>query len=353
MKQIFFTPGPSELFFTVEEHIKNGLRKNIFSISHRSNEFKIIYESCVNNLKELINIPDDYHVSFLSSANEIWERLIQNLVLKDSGHFVNGAFSKKFYDFAVLNKINAKSYLFDKNEYSTDNLSPSHELLSLTLNETSTGIMCDKNKISDIRSKVTNSLISLDCVSGLPSIPFNISDVDTFYFSVQKCFGLPSGLGVWVYNNKCLDKHYNIKEKKITGTYHSLEKLHKMSIKNQTPETPNVLAIYVLSKVLEDMNNIGIDMIVRDTNYKSSLIYDTINKHKDLTTFIKNKNIQSKTVAVANTKRENIHYINKLKEKGLIIGKGYGSASNQIRIANFPTHSKEVFELLCDELINL
>ena len=127
-----------------------------------------------------------------------------------------------------------------------------------------------KNKISDIRSKVTNSLISLDCVSGLPSIPFNISDVDTFYFSVQKCFGLPSGLGVWVYNNKCLDKHYNIKEKKITGTYHSLEKLHKMSLKNQTPETPNVLAIYVLSKVLEDMNNIGIDMIVRDTNYKSS-----------------------------------------------------------------------------------
>ena len=32
MKQIFFTPGPSELFFTVEEHIKNGLKKNIYSI---------------------------------------------------------------------------------------------------------------------------------------------------------------------------------------------------------------------------------------------------------------------------------------------------------------------------------
>ena len=47
------------------------------------------------------------------------------------------------------------------------------------------------------------------------------------------------------------------------------------------------------------------------------------------------------------------HYINKLKEKGLIIGKGYGSTTNQIRIANFPTHSKEVFELLCDELIKL
>ncbi len=101
------------------------------------------------------------------------------------------------------------------------------------------------------------------------------------------------------------------------------------------------------------MNNIGIDMIIRDTNYKSSLIYDTINKHKDLEAFIKNKNIQSKTVAIADTRKEGNHYINKLKEKGLVIGKGYGSSTNQIRIANFPTHSKEVFELLCDELNNM
>ena len=40
MKDIFFTPGPSELFFTVEDHIKNGFRNNIYSISHRSTEFK-------------------------------------------------------------------------------------------------------------------------------------------------------------------------------------------------------------------------------------------------------------------------------------------------------------------------
>ena len=58
MKKIFFTPGPSELFFTVEEHIKEGLRKNIYSISHRSNEFKIIYEECISRLKNLLSIPN-------------------------------------------------------------------------------------------------------------------------------------------------------------------------------------------------------------------------------------------------------------------------------------------------------
>jgi len=350
MKKNFFTPGPSELFFTVEEHIKEGLRKNIYSISHRSNEFKIIYEECILRLKDLLGIPNNYNVGFLSSANEIWERIIQNLIFENSGHCVNGSFSKKFHDFALLNKINAKSYSFDMKEYIVDDISETHELLALTLNETSTGIMCSREKISEIRSKIKNSIIALDCVSGIPSIPFNITDVDTFYFSVQKCFGLPSGLGVWVYNEKCLEKHLRIKEKKITGTYHSLQKLHEMSLKHQTPETPNVLGIYVFSKVLKDMMNIGIDNIVRDTNYKSSLLYNTINNHSDLDSFIKNKEIQSKTVIVANCKNESDIYINAMKERGFVIGKGYGSGKNQIRIANFPTHSKEVFELLCDEL---
>ena len=95
MKDIFFTPGPSELFFTVEDHIKNGFKNNIYSISHRSNEFKKIYDECEKRLKTFLNIPDGYHIAFLSSANEIWERIIQNLIDKESGHCTNGAFSKK------------------------------------------------------------------------------------------------------------------------------------------------------------------------------------------------------------------------------------------------------------------
>ena len=349
MKDIFFTPGPSELFFTVEDHIKNGFKNNIYSISHRSNEFKKIYDECEKRLKTFLNIPDGYHIAFLSSANEIWERIIQNLIDKESGHCTNGAFSKKFYDFAILNNINAKQYNYDKEKYNLNEISKSHELLAITLNETSTGIMCDSNTISKIRKKV-DSLIALDCVSGIPSLPFNITDVDTFYFSVQKCFGLPSGLGVWIYNDKCLDKHNKLKERKITGTYHSLSKLYQMGLKHQTPETPNVLGIYLFSKVIKDMMNIGIENIVRDTNYKSTLLYNTINNHQGLSAYVEDKNIQSKTVIVVDTKNEENYYINELKNKGKIIGKGYGSLTNQIRIANFPTHSKEAFESLCDEL---
>ena len=45
-------------------------------------------------------------------------------------------------------------------------------------------------------------------------------------------------------NLRCCEIH-ELKEKKITGTYHSLNKLHQMALKHQTPETPNVLGIYV------------------------------------------------------------------------------------------------------------
>ena len=352
MKKIFFTPGPSELFHTVSDHLREGIKKDIFSISHRSTEFKKIYESCVHKLKSFLEIPDNYHISFLSSANEIWERVIQNLVIDSSSHLVNGAFSKKFHDFAIINKINVTEYFYDKVEYDVDEIKED-ELVAITLNETSTGIMCDSNKISSIRKKLSNSIIALDCVSGIPSIPFNISDVDTLYFSVQKCFGLPSGLGVWIYNDKCLEKNKKISTKKITGTYHSLENLHKKSEKFQTPETPNVLAIFLLSKVLDDMIKIGKDRIVRETNYKSALLYDTIKNHDLLSESIKNQSIQSKTVVVSNTKKESKYFINSLKNKNLIIGKGYGSVQNQIRIANFPAHSKESIELLCDELTKL
>ena len=69
-----------------------------------------------------------------------------------------------------------------------------------------------------------------------------------------------------------------------------------------------------------------------------------------LSAYVEDKNIQSKTVIVVDTKNEENYYINELKNKGKIIGKGYGSLTNQIRIANFPTHSKEAFESLCDEL---
>ena len=349
--KIFFTPGPSELYFTVFDHVKKAFSNQIPSISHRSIEFEKIYNTCIENLKVIFGLPNGYNIAFTSSANEIWERIIQNLIYDNSVHLINGSFSQKLYDFTKMYRVNSEGYFFNKEPYNIKNIKNDYQLISISLNETSTGIMCSNNTISQIRNKFNSGIIALDCKRGSPSIAFKAENEDTFYFSVQKCFGLPSGLGVWVYNEKCIKANEKkIELGEITGSYHSLQKLHQMSLKSQTPETPNILGIYLLMKVSEDIIRNGMNLLIKDTNYKSTLIYDTIKKHDLLECSIMNQEIQSKTIIVADTKISSQIFIDKLKAKNLIIGKGYGKNDNQIRIANFPTHSKESIELLCDEI---
>src|SRR5579872_1015564 len=100
MKQTFFTPGPSQLYPTVDRHIKIALKNNFFSISHRSEWFQKIFREAVNELKILLTIPENYHIFFISSGTEAMERTIQNIVEKNSFHFVNGSFSTKWYEIA-------------------------------------------------------------------------------------------------------------------------------------------------------------------------------------------------------------------------------------------------------------
>ncbi len=349
--QVFFTPGPSELFYTVEDHMKSAFKDKVMSISHRSKAFEEIFKNTREQVSRLLNLPEGYDIYFTSSANEIWERIIQNLVEHRSHHFVNGSFSEKFFQFTqdYQKTSTAHSVPYGQPFYDLE-IPDSTELISITLNETSIGYGFDLKEIAHLREINPDTLIALDGVSAFPSVPLDFSLVDTAYFSVQKCFGLPSGLGVWIVNDKCYKKAENLKKKGIiTGSYHDLLTLRKSADKNQTPETPNTLGIYLLGKVAEDMLFRGSKLIQNDTIYKSTLLYQALEESKTLHPFIKEKRNRSKTVIVAHCQNGNTEIINKLSSKGWVVGKGYGTFKNDhIRIANFPTHSKEVIEQMAD-----
>ena len=55
--QTFFTPGPSQLYFSVQDHVRAAFRNNIMSISHRSKEFENLYQHTEEQLRELLEIP--------------------------------------------------------------------------------------------------------------------------------------------------------------------------------------------------------------------------------------------------------------------------------------------------------
>jgi phosphoserine aminotransferase len=353
--QVNFTPGPSQLFHTVADHAKQAFRENIPSISHRSKTFESIFQKATEGLKELLSIPNNYTIFFTSSATEIWEKSIQNLTESSSVHFVNGAFSKRYYE--IAGQLNRKPNLievevgksFSPNQI--DNYQT--ELIALTHNETSTGVSISTDFIKAIRTKNSSALIAVDAVSSLPYPQLPYKEVDSVFFSVQKGFGLPAGLGVWMVNERCIEKAESMVKKGMSiGSYHNIPALLANAKKNQTTETPNVLGIYLLSCVMEDFLRIGINRIRQETDYKAAVLYQALASMNLAAPFVKDQEARSKTVIVAEC-GDHAATINKyLSGYGLMPGAGYGERKNtQLRFANFPAHSKEQYELLADLLM--
>lgn len=356
MKKYFFTPGPSQLFPTISKHIKNAVNYNIPSISHRGQQFKQIFKNTVDSLKKLLNIPDTYYVFFLSSATEAMERIIENCVEKYSFHFVNGAFSKKFFEIASDLKKEPFKYEVDYGKRFNFNaiaIPKKIELICFTHNETSTGVALNVNDIYKFKKLYPNKLIAVDIVSSAPYVNLNYSLIDIIFFSVQKGFGLPAGLGVLIISPQALKKSKYLLNKEVNiGSYHSFINLLNSAQKNQTPETPNVLAIYLLGKVINDMYKKGINKIRQETDKKAKLLYNFLDGSEDFKPFVEEKSIRSKTVITCETKIESQNLIKKLKRKGYIIGSGYGVYKNKhIRIANFPVHTVQSVKGLITQLL--
>lgn len=349
-----FTPGPSQLYFTVADHVKHAFKEGIPSLSHRSKQFESIFKETTDGLRELLNIPANVHIFFTGSATEIWERILQNLVSETSFHLENGSFSKRFRETGILLNKNALKLEAPAGQgFDKDIAIPAGtEVIAVTHNETSTGVSLPVEWIHQLKEKNPGALTAVDAVSSLPYPDFDFSFIDTLFFSVQKGFGLPAGLGVWIANDACIAKAELLTSKKVpTGSYHNLASLLSHAKKNQTPETPNVLGIYLLGKIVGDFLRRGIGTIRRETEYKAAILYQALEQHELLSPFVREKEFRSKTVIVADCGAQTEKLSAYLATKGLHAGDGYGPAKKtQLRFANFPAHSKEQFELLVDTL---
>lgn len=359
------TPGPSQLFPTVKDHIKNGLKEDIYSISHRGSGFQKIYENTCCLLKKLLNIPSDYQIFFLSSATEAMERIIENCVEEKSFHFVNGAFSDRFFKTAQELGKNPQKYESEEGrgfEFNKTKIPQGAELLCFTHNETSTGVVLHEYPHPDPlpqrerergnAGEGEKPLVALDIVSSVPYVEVDYSFFDCVFFSVQKGFGLPAGLGVLIVSPKAMKKAARLQEKGIsTGSYHSFSSVLKYGEKFQTPETPNVMGIYLLGKVLEDMLTIGIQEIRQQTEEKAKMMYDFFDTSSKYVPFVKEHKFRSQTVLTIEVKAGSRPLIERLKKKGIIVGSGYGAfKDSQIRIANFPAITRRDVKRLLGEI---
>ena len=76
-----------------------GTGMSVMEMSHRSAAFKGIIEEAEADLRELMNIPDNYHVLFLQGgATQQFAAIPMNLMLSGKADYiVSGSWSKKAY----------------------------------------------------------------------------------------------------------------------------------------------------------------------------------------------------------------------------------------------------------------
>lgn len=350
----YFTAGPAELYPKFEEFLQEFVDRQLGSISHRSSEFKKVYQFTDEQLRTLLAIPEENAIMFTGSASEIWEKTLESLVEFESFHLVNGSFSEKYFQYSQALHKQARALKkpvgegFSYNEISVPEYA---ELVCITQNETSTGVQMREADIHKLKRSHSSKLFSIDVVSSAPIPVLDFKILDSVFFSVQKNFGMPAGLGVWIANEKCLEKSLELKAKNINmGAHHDLPTLWKNAKTYQNPATPNVMGIFLLGKIAEDMNKTGAEQLRKTNAQNAKRLYSYFENKEGFSPSVIDTELRSKTVGVFNTSIPSSEIINKLKERNLIIGSGYGAEKDsQIRISNFVSNSTEDLELLLAE----
>jgi len=333
---ISFYPGPSRVYDEIPAYVKDAARLGIMSLNHRSDEFVALSKKTIGLLKQKLSIPKNYTVFFTSSATECWEIIAQSWITSKSYHLYNGAFGQKWFEYTRKIKSGATALPFDR-EIEIDPSSfafvESKSVICITQNETSNGTQVANKTIATIKKNNPDSIVAIDATSSMAGIILDFKSADIWFASVQKCFGLPAGMGLMVCSPRSIARAQEINN---TQFYNSIVFMNTMMEKWQTPFTPNVLNIYLLVRVLEKVESIRKVHKQTVSRYKDWNSF--LQKTKKLNHLISNKSVHSYTVLpIAGTSESVANIKKKAKANGFLLGEGYGELkSTTFRIANFP-----------------
>lgn len=341
-----FFPGPSKIYPEVRSYLTDAYDEGIMDAPHRGEQFVQLSRAVVGSLKRRLNIPQDYSIFFTTSATECWEILIQSLTKKKSFHIYNGSFGEKWYEYAKKMRPEAEGVRFDINEaLPVEDLAISSdtELICFTQNETSNGTQVTATSILNLHNRFRDTLTAVDATSSMAGLNLKYIKADIWFASVQKCFGLPPGLGILVCSPRAIFRAKQINER---NHYNSLVSIYEKMLNYQTVHTPNTLNIYLLKRMLEDrpfIKQLDIDLVDR-----ANELYEFFGQFTEFKLLIENEEVRSKTVVVLEANERVVEDIKKRAlHHNIRLGNGYGPwQRNTFRIANFPAIGNEEYEEL-------
>ena len=170
---------------------------SVMEMSHRSKDFEEILFTAEQDIRDLLNIPENYKVLFLQGgAYTQFAMIPMNLMRnKAADYIVTGQWSKKAAQEAkIFGKVNIIASSEDKNfsyvpDLSKLNITPEADYVYICQNETVHGTTI--KKLPDTKGKI----LVADVSSMFLSEPMDVSKYGLIYGGVQKNIG-PAGLAI-------------------------------------------------------------------------------------------------------------------------------------------------------------
>ncbi len=105
-------------------------------------------------------------------------------------------------------------------------------------------------------------------------------------------------------------------------------------------------SLYLLHAVLDDYLNKGMEMLVRESNYKAAVLYQMIEDSAHLKPVV-DRSIRSKTIIMAHCEPD---LLPKIEKMGYEVGQINDTGAVKMILASYPTHSKELIEMFADRI---
>jgi len=329
-----FTAGPVACYPEVLEVMKQQM------YSHRSAEYKRLHRETVESLQKFLETEANVYL-FSSTGTGFMEGSVRNCINKKILCCINGSFGKRFKEVAVLNGKIVETIEPPLREPITPDIlddklskSPDIEAVSITHNETSTGLINPLKKLAEVVKK-HGKLLIVDAVSSMGGTEIKVDKwgLDICFSSTQKCFGVPPGLGIGSVTEEALKKSETVQNKGWYFNFKIWEKYHK---KDSTPMTSTIPQIAGLNQILKTIDELGGKDKYFEIHRKRNRTIKTGIQKLGLSTFPK-KGYESPTISCINTPNntDGITIYEKMREKGFELAKGYGSLKNTtFRIGN-------------------
>ena len=266
---------PEEVLREAAEEMMDykGCGMSVMEMSHRSKVFDEIIKEAEADLRDLMNIPDNYKVLFLQGgASQQFAAVPMNLMKnKKAGYIITGQWAKKAFAEA---KIYGEAVELASSADKTFSYIPDCSDLPIT-DDMDYVYICENNTIYGTKFKELPNTKGVDLVADVSSCflsePVDVSKYAIIYGGVQKNVG-PAGVVIAIIREDL------ITDDVLPGTPTMLK--YKTQADNDSLyNTPPCYGIYICGKVFKWIKNMGgLEAMKAKNEEKAKVLYDFLDQ---------------------------------------------------------------------------